>query len=61
MDSIGPTKFIRRAFRQTNVLDLSFVDQFFEGRHGLFDGGGGIHAMHVIQIHIVGPQPLQGF
>ena len=38
----------------------TFPDQCLEHGHGFLDGGGGVHAVHVVQVYVVSAQPSQG-
>jgi len=42
------------------VADLALLYELGHGADGLLDRDVGIDAMLVVQIHVVGPEPLQG-
>ena len=60
MHRVRASQLIGRALGQADVLDLALVHQTLERGHGLLDRGGGIHAMHVIQVDVVGAQTREG-
>ena len=50
----------RGGLGQADVSHFSLCHEFGQGAHGVFDGGLGIDPVLVIQVDMVGAEPLQG-
>src|SRR6266705_2735978 len=59
MDFHRPAQSICSGLRETDVANLAFLDQFGQGSHSFLDRRVGIDAVLVVEIDVVGPQPLQ--
>ena len=50
---------LRRRLAQADVADLALLDQRRHRSHGFFDGHLGVDAMLVVEVDVVGPEPLE--
>jgi hypothetical protein len=46
--------------RGAEAADLAGLDHVVQGLHGLLDRGGGVEAVDLVQVHVVGAEPAQG-
>src|SRR2546425_8776474 len=60
MHSVGAADRGGTGLGQPDVADLAFGDQLAESASGVFDGRVRIDSVLVVQIDVVGAQPLQG-
>jgi hypothetical protein len=59
MHRVGAADRLRRGLAEADVEDLALLDQLGHRPHGLLDLHLGVDPVLVVQVNVVGPEPLQ--
>ena len=60
VDGVGAADRGDGGFGEAEVADLSGMDEFGHGTYGVFDGGGGVDSVLVVEIDVVEVEALEG-